>query len=341
MDTRLQQRLIQEATEIIGGTTDPYCRLVDVLFSYRLFLQRYPEFEDEEGYLARASAGDLANLSLRFVQSQEFQRLWGIGDARRTPLPDIVVMAEVGPYRIHFKMRDVMIGHQVARGKYEPSMQALIRSNVELGMNCIDLGANIGFLSLLMASSVGETGTVHSFEPFPEAFAILAKNLDANSMQGIVRAYPVAAHARAGIAEMCYRADDANENYGSSFVANLPEEPQPWKKKVGNIQLARVDDIIPDELPIHFVKIDVEGSEVFALAGMERILRRWHPFVVVELNEYCLRRMGGVQPEDLLVALTSHGYKIYALDSYLAGDRIPYELDPNRKVPAFENLVCV
>jgi len=74
---------------------------------------------------------------------------------------------------------------------------------------------------------------------------------------------------------------------------------------------------------------------------MERILRRWHPVLAVELNEYCLRRMGGVKPEDLLTTLYSFGYKVFSLEGYLAGEQKPYQLDPSRTRSVMENLVCI
>jgi len=342
METRLRNRLIQETTEIIDGVSDRATHFVDVLFGYRLFLQRYPEFDDEASYSVRAGIDDLKAMARRFLRSPEFKKLWAseLGSIHAL-LPDIVVMAEVGQFRIYFKLRDAMSGHQVAEGKYEPSTQTIIRQSVKPGMNCIDLGANIGYLSILMASATGESGSVHSFEPFPEMCEILNRNVDANAMRGIIRTYPIAAHSRAGTAPIYFRTDEANDNFGSNFIANVPDEVHNGTHKSVDIQLARVDDVIGEQLPIHFVKIDVEGSEFFALDGMQKILRRWHPLLIVELNEYCLRRMGGVTPDDLLAVLESYGYRVYALDNYLAGDTTPYRLDPQRKTFAFDNLVCV
>jgi len=341
VEDELRERLIRETVEILKGNSHQVCHFVDVLFAYRLLLQRYPEFDDEAGYSIRSDSNDLSGMVRRILQSQEFRKLWGIEQAAgRKPLPDLVVMAEVEPFRFYFRLRDYMIGLQVAQGNYELPMQALMRRCVEPEMNCLDLGANLGFFSVLMASLVGARGSVHSFAPFPDAFALLTKNLAANSMQGIVKAYPFAAHARNGPGVIHYRADIENDNYGSNFVANVPDEIGASHAAI-DIQMVRVDDVIPADLPVHFAKIDVEGSEVFALAGMERILHRWHPVLAVELNEYCLRRMGGVKPEDLLSALHSYGYKAFSLEGYLAGDQRPYHLDPARTRLVMDNLVCV
>jgi hypothetical protein len=88
-------------------------------------------------------------------------------------------------------------------------------------------------------------------------------------------------------------------------------------------------------MPIHFVKMDVEGSESAALRGMAGIVERYHPTMLVELNELALVRGGRSTPEELVQALKDFGYRIYE-----AGSTELFRLPQQRDRPLLTNLLC-
>ena len=80
------------------------------------------------------------------------------------------------------------------------------------------------------------------------------------------------------------------------------------------VQAAAVDDLLPAGQPIHVVKMDIEGAEMRALQGMERLLRSQRPQLVFEFFPHMLRHIGGVEPLSLLQTVRSHGYDIGTID---------------------------
>ena len=96
--------------------------------------------------------------------SPEFRNLWGLG---LDPLPELTVMTDAPGLRYWFHLRDKLVGQQIAKNAYEPTITALITRLVRPGMAVLDIGANLGYYSVLM----GAHGcTVHAFVAVPWQF---------------------------------------------------------------------------------------------------------------------------------------------------------------------------
>jgi hypothetical protein len=97
--------------------------------------------------------------------------------------------------------------------------------------------------------------------------------------------------------------------------------------------------MVPSDAPIHLVKIDVEGYELFALEGMPRILREHRPAIVMEFNPAALEFSGPEMPRKLLDFLTSLGYTMYEADGFRdsSSPRFDYSANSGK----FTNLVCL
>ena len=323
----MRSRLADDARQTLQGGPPPE-NFADIYWCYRLLLQRPPEFEDQQAYASR-HIPDLRELVRSFLDSREFAALWPAG---RQVLPNLTLMAENNGLRFWFHLRDRVIGQQVAQGCYEPETTALVRSFVQPGMNCLDLGANIGYFSVVMAKLAGTSGSVHSFEPFPGTYKLLSRNATENAVQSTVRLFNAAAHERAGQCNIFYRADEANDNFGSMFVSDRAQDSHLTKS---TIETLRVDDAVPRDLPVHFVKIDVEGAELSAIRGMAGIIKRCRPAMVVELNEAALLRGGHGTAEELVALLSQLGYTLHE-----AASRKPFSLPPKRDQHVFANLWC-
>lgn len=74
----------------------------------------------------------------------------------------------------------------ITRGIYEPRETNLFKKIVRHGMTVIDLGANIGYYTLIASKLVGESGKVYAFEPEPDNFNILVKNININNLKNVV-----------------------------------------------------------------------------------------------------------------------------------------------------------
>ena len=184
-------------------------------------------------------------------------------------------------------------------GTYEPELQALLHELVPPGAIIHDVGANIGYISLLLAEAAGETGRVFAFEALPSNVERLRRNLELNGMQGRVEVVAGAVGERSGPVRFL-----VHESGGMGKAAGSAGRDDHYEAEV------QVDGLSLDEfvyqrgnpLP-QVVKMDIEGGEVLALPGMRRVLAEAHPLMLMELHG----------PESARTAwntLTAEGYEI-------------------------------
>jgi FkbM family methyltransferase len=170
-------------------------------------------------------------------------------------------------------------GYGLVRGVIEPGVQEALRRVVRPGAVVYDVGANIGFFSLLSARLTGEGGRVEAFEPVPDSAAAIRANAALNAF-GWIGVHEVAVGEHSGAAELL-----VNLEPSWSHLADRGENP------AARSRLA-VPVVVLDELvergeipPPDVVKIDVEGSEAAVLRGLERTLRGRPVAIVCELHE--------------------------------------------------------
>ncbi len=144
----------------------------------------------------------------------------------------------------------------------------------------VDAGANVGYVSLLLARWVGPAGRVHSFEPIPETCALLRHNMRALGLDQVT-VHGVALSSAAGEGRMDIPDyPGGGKNY---YEAHLVAGAQPGDR--AGIPLRRLDDVLADETrPLAFVKMDVEGHEWEAAQGARRRLAGDRPALYVELS---------------------------------------------------------
>jgi FkbM family methyltransferase len=203
------------------------------------------------------------------------------------------------------------LGLAWSKGNYEPFETALLKQHVRRGDVVLDLGANIGYYTLLFADLVGPEGRVFAFEPDPTNFDLLTRNVRRNGCANVV---PVAAAVgeRGGTLRLYLCEDNRGDHRAYDSGDGRPSV---------EVDVVRLDDYLRDfDRPIAFVKMDIQGSEAAALAGMAGLLRR-NPRLklATEFWPFGLHRAGG-SAEGYLRALGRHGFTLYAIDE--AGQRV-------------------
>jgi FkbM family methyltransferase len=166
-------------------------------------------------------------------------------------------------------------------GTYEPDLQAGISALVKPGMVAYDVGANIGYISLLLAKAVGKTGRVYSFEALPQNLKRLDKHITMNDLQDRVEIIPGAVVDRSGPLRF-WVGPSANMGKAEGSAGRKPIENGD-SIEVEGLSLddfaSRQDHPQPD-----VVKMDIEGGEVLALPGMRQVLAHAKPLVFLELH---------------------------------------------------------
>ncbi|HEX7529710.1 MAG TPA: FkbM family methyltransferase, partial [Pyrinomonadaceae bacterium] len=176
----------------------------------------------------------------------------------------------------------------------------LLRRLVKPGMRVIDVGANVGLYSLLLARLVGRNGSVLAFEPEPNLFAILRENCTSNDATNVV-AFQSALGGVNGLASFHRSVFNAGDNrLGHASLGH----------DVVEVKIERFDDVQPDSKP-DFVKIDVQGHELGALSGMELSLSsNLNVRVLFEFSPAALRN-AGTAPNLLLEFFCERGFELY------------------------------
>ena len=167
-----------------------------------------------------------------------------------------------------------------ALGTTESRVQDVFAENVKPGMVVWDVGANIGFYSLIASRLVGD-GEVVAFEPLPVNLRALARNLELNAITN-VRLVEVALGERAGTAELQLLASQTWAKLDTS--ADTAFQQEAVASSVIEVQVSTLDAQLLELSPPDFVKIDIEGAEVAALRGAPTLLGEHRPTILCELH---------------------------------------------------------
>ncbi len=155
--------------------------------------------------------------------------------------------------------------------KYEPRLLEVIEKEIKPGEVIVDLGANIGYYTLIFARLVGEKGRVYAFEPDPENFALLKKNVEINGYKNVVLVQKAVSNLTGKT--RLYLSD---ENVGDHQIFDSK-----FGRKSIEIETVSLDDYFKDEA-VDFVKIDIQGAEQAALEGATKFLQNNKPKIVTE-----------------------------------------------------------
>jgi FkbM family methyltransferase len=164
-------------------------------------------------------------------------------------------------------------------GTCDPQLQDFMQQSLFRGMTFYDVGANVGFYSMIAARLVDKTGNVISFEPLPENLRALEGNATANHFPNI-KIFPFALGCRNEEAIFL-----VSERPTWGKLDGIGEPPDQYSTNI-RVKVGRLDSLIAQyDLPNpDLVKIDVEGAEVEVLNGARQLLTRNRPIVIVELH---------------------------------------------------------
>ena len=160
-------------------------------------------------------------------------------------------------------------------GTTEPLLQRALAAELRPGDTFYDIGACVGFFSLIAARLVGSEGCVYAFEPLPLNMGVLQRNVLQNGYSH-VQMIEAAVGARSGRAEFVATRRDAS---------HLARDQGEAGERI-SVKVFAIDDFLAtsDARPPTFVKVDAEGSDLDVLVGAAATLRRHLPVVVVEVH---------------------------------------------------------
>jgi FkbM family methyltransferase len=244
----------------------------DIYFAYRLLLGRDP---DPAGYAVHQRYIEGGKLTLDrmvgiFRSSAEYRQKQEVG-SRPTPV-------DFGGYKVVVHSDDPDFGNAIARNRtFDKHVCAAIREFVRKDDVVVDVGANVGVITFLAASIVGDGGRVISVEPNPYNIQLLYRGIIANGFSN-VRVVPYAASNVSAVFSLS--ADTSNTRV---IGTQSPDGPGPF------VQSVILDEQLGGLPKIKCVKMDIEGHEPRAIQGFSRLIDRDRPILLVEFNPSCLK----------------------------------------------------
>ena len=178
-------------------------------------------------------------------------------------------------------------GASVYFNQVEPDQTAAFVAELKAGHTIFDIGANVGYYTVLASRLVGPEGLVAAFEPVMRNMAYLQQHIELNDVTNAL-AFPFAISDRAGLASF---------NTGSDSAMGMLDPEGKGNILVPTISLDEITDqlgVLPDVL-----KIDVEGAEMAVLAGATKVIQEAQPIIFIsthspELRKSCLELLDGL-----------------------------------------------
>jgi FkbM family methyltransferase len=210
-----------------------------------------------------------------------------------------VVNIAAGPLEGMPMLLDMQTEKDFWLGTYEPEMQSALSELIKPGMTVYDVGANIGYVTLMLAKMVGEQGKVYAFEALPDNVERLRRNVELNGFNGRVMIYSGAVAASAGEVKFLVHASG-----GMGKAAGSAGRDEHYQREI-TVPCISLDEFVYGQgnPPPQAVKMDIEGGEVMALPGMRRLLAEARPLMLMELH-------GPESAHAAWEALTATGYTI-------------------------------
>lgn len=223
-------------------------------------------------------------------------------------------LAEVDGLKLHL---DSTMGF-ISPANYKKAVAKILKQEVKPGDTILDLGANTGYFTCLMAKIAGAEGKVFAFEPDPDNIAILKRNVAENSLKNIT-IVPMAVSDESGELKL----------FKNGVHSSVGFDPFPGAKNSDTIiiKVVRLDDFFKEEVSL--IKMDIIGSEAKALAGMKKLLENNPNIKIVSAFCPAFLEESGSNPESYIKDIIGLGFKAYDITE---GEMAPLNVGD---IPAF------
>ena len=281
---------------------------------YKVFLGRALSDLERQDIVSRhgnvLSVSELVSVAREVANSEEFfhanrETLLG----QFFPAPCVVAAKSPLGDELFTDLRQLHLGFAIATGCFEPAETAFVRRFIRRGFCALDIGANIGYFTMILARLVGNEGHVVAFEPVSDSYHKLQAALSRSGMENIVSLRNHALGAAQEEMEISYARNSSNMG-GAHFVTDNATDTGNVRERV---VVKRLDDCAPVR-NVDFIKIDVEGAEWLVVTGGLDVFRDQSPTVLMEFNRAQLEKVSRVSCEFLLDRMMELEYSPYLLD---------------------------
>lgn len=277
----------------------------DFVFAYRLLLGRDPEPTALAAIRRELARRPMPRLDLvnSILNSAEFRQRGGVS----VPQPFDANLCGQEGFEIYLRAGDPDISDVIRSGVgYEPHVVAAFRDIVQSGAIVLDVGANIGFFTMLAATLVGPKGRVIAVEPLDKNLQLLQRSALRNRFRQ-VEVLPFAAGPETGTVAM----------QTTTRTTNAESKRDPGHEAGSAFAPVRaLDGLLTDLERLDLVKIDIEGFEPLAWKGLQRTLARLRPAVISEFHPQAIERNSGCKAEQYVAELLAYAGQLFVLERH-------------------------
>lgn len=267
-------------------------------------------------------------LSLRqfFIKKNYSKEKATIKGISKILVDDPIIWVDEFKGKFHIDINGDLFFRLITQKEYEPKLVKLCLKYLDEDKDIIDVGANIGFFTVLFAKNINNR-RVLSIEPTKKALSRLHKNIELNKVKNIVTVFEGVASNKSDDIEI--KTIAGKEEYSSIGKMNHPSVAnEQWTtEKVKSTTLNEL--VYQNSLTPGFIKIDVEGAEHLVFDGAIQVLKDYRPIILSELNDFLLKKNGS-SAKEVIDLIISCEYDVY--------DPINPELKPGQK--DFGDIIC-
>jgi FkbM family methyltransferase len=284
-----------------------------VRYAYRLFLDREPENPHTiVDFLKRCATTQ--QLREAFTGSLEFRgRNPSLAFDKKT-----VIYETAHGFRQVLNLGQYAVGGMIVNEAYEPQETRFVCATVKPNEVALDIGANIGYYSLLMAKLVGPAGFVYAFEPHDGLCWYLRRSLTENQFDARCSVHCCALGDREGTVQFRVRPkrglDPTDLQYYSNFYIAQGDSDEDGRAFI-QVEIKTLDSILSADRQrrVAFIKIDVEGAEYLVFQGARQMLQRDRPVILSEIHGPQLQNVSKVEVLEYVKFLKGFGYRCHTI----------------------------
>lgn len=217
-------------------------------------------------------------------------------------------------------------------GTYEKGTIQFLEEYLKPGSSFLDIGANIGLMSVIASKLVGERGIVYSVEANPGTVPILQTNIDLNNCKNI-ELLPVALSDVQGTALLF---ENWEVNRGGASLISQGDNQQGVE-----VKMERLDDLFDEMTTIDLVKIDVEGFEPQVIRGGINWFSKQLPVFIIEVSEKREKEVGPSPKEIMELVQTIGKYTFYKHKGTKERRGKLTEIKNVQDLPSHDNIICI
>lgn len=217
-------------------------------------------------------------------------------------------------------------------GTYEKGTIQLLKTYLQPGSVFLDIGANIGLMSVIASGVVKEMGRIYAVEANPNTVSILQANIALNQCRNI-EVIPVALSDEQGTATLF---ENWQVNRGGASLISQSNEQQGIE-----VKMERLDDLFNADDRLDLVKIDVEGFEPQVIKGGMSWFQKQQPVFIIEVSEQREKELGPSPLEIMQLVQTLGSYSFFKQKGTKERRGKLVEIKSEQDLPSHDNIICV